>query len=84
MNRRLDSWFLAGAGVLFGLFLLNIFAGKAALLFETKPIIAIGDVGEFLILFAAVIFFVVVILHREAEESISTTKSAGEEEGDTQ
>ena len=84
MNRKLDTWFLAGAGVLFGLFLLNILAGKAALLFETKPIIATGDVGEFLILFAAVIFFVIVILHREAEESISITKSTDEEKEEAQ
>ena len=83
MNKRSDVWFLIIAGALFGLFLLNIFQGKAALLFDTEPILTIGDVGEFLILLAAVIFFIIVVLHREAQESALETKSANNADEET-
>lgn len=76
MKIRSDIWFLVIAGVLFGLFLLNIFMGKAALVFNIKPILAISDVGEFLILLGAVVFFVIEVLRRESRESDIKTKSA--------
>ena len=82
MNKRFDIWFLVSAGVLFGLFLLNIFLGKAALLLDMEPILTIGDVGEFLILLAAVICFVIVVLRRESQESDAKTKSANDTEED--
>lgn len=83
MNKRSDIWFLVSAGVLFGLFLLNIFLGKAALVFEMEPILLIGDVGEFLILLAAVIFFIIVVLHREAQQSAWGTESANNADEET-
>ena len=82
MKNRSDTLFLVSAGVLFGLFLLNIFLGKAALVFGINPILSLGDVGEFLILLAAVICFMIVVLHREYEESIVKTKSANAAEED--
>jgi hypothetical protein len=82
VKKRSHIWFLVSASVLFALFLLNILLGKAALLFEMEPILSIGDVGEFLILLAAVIFFVMEVLRREYQESALITKSGnnGEEE----
>jgi hypothetical protein len=82
MKKRSDTWFLVSAGVLFGLFLLNIFVGKAALLFDMEPILTIGDVGEFVILLAAVICFVIVVLHLELQQSDVNTKSANNAEED--
>ena len=82
MKKRSDIWFLVSAGLLFGVFLLNIFLGKAALVFDTEPIISVGDVGEFLLLLAAVICFIIVVLHREYMGSIVKTKSADSAEED--
>lgn len=82
MKNGSDIWCLVSAGVLFGLFLLNIFVGKAALLFDMEPILTIGDVGEFLILLAAVICFVIVVLRLESQESDVKTKSANNAEED--
>ena len=82
MKKSSDTWFLASAGILFGVFLLDIFLGKAALELDMEPIISVGDVGEFLLLLAAVICFVVVVLHREYEETIVKTQSADAAEED--
>ena len=69
MNKKSNIWFLVSASVLFGLFVLNILLGKAALQLDMEPIISIGDVGEFLLLLAAVVCFVIVVLHRESQKS---------------
>ena len=82
MKKSSDTWFLASAGILFGLFLLNIILGKAALTFDTEPILSLGDVGEFLILLAAVICFIIVVLHRESKNLDLNTKSANSAEED--
>ncbi len=82
MKKRFDIWFLVSAGVLFGLFLLNIFLGKLALMFDMKPILTLGDVGEFLILLAAVICFMIVVLHMESQQTHVKTKSANNAEED--
>ena len=82
MKNRSDTWFLVSAGVLFGLFLLNIFLGKAALIFDMKPIVTLGDVGEFLILLAAVVCFVIVVLRMESQQNYLKTKSADNAEED--
>lgn len=82
MNKKSDRLFLVAAGALFGLFLLNIFLGKAALAFNMEPILNIGDVGEFLLLLTAVIFFIIVVLHREKLESNLNSKSAIDAEKD--
>ena len=82
MNKRLDTLFLVSAGILFLLFLLNIFLGKAALVFNMEPIFTVGDVGEFLILLAAVICFMIEVLRLESQKSGDKTKSANAAEED--
>jgi hypothetical protein len=76
MSTRADFWYLVAAGALFGLFVLDVLLGKAALHFEFEPILKLGDVGEFLTLLAAVIFFIIEVLRRESEEIDLKTKSA--------
>ena len=76
MRTRADVWWLTATGVLFGLFLLNVLLGKAALLYGFESILQIGDVGEFLILFAAVVCFVIEVLRSELQEAGLKTKSA--------
>ncbi len=76
MRAGLDFWFRVCAGVFFGLFLLNIFLGKAAWVFGMELILTVGDVGEFLLLLAAVTCFMIEVLRRESQQSDVTTKSA--------
>jgi len=83
IRNRVDILFLFATGALFGLFLLNVLLGKAALQFEFEPILQIGDVGEFLLLLAAVICFVIEILRRERQETDLKTKSANAAEEET-
>ena len=80
MSTRADFWYLVAAGELFGLFVLDVLVGKAALHYEFEPMLKLGDVGEFLVLLAAVIFFVIEVLRRESEETDLKTKSANEAE----
>lgn len=82
MKKRSDIWWLVSAVLLFGLFLLNIFLGKAALTFDMEQILTLGDVGEFLVLLAAVICFVIEVLRRESKNSDAITKSANSAEED--
>lgn len=56
--------FLAAAGVLFAIFVLNVTMGSMT----GMPVL--GIVGEMLLLFAASIAFVVAILRREAQEKL--------------
>ena len=70
-----DIGFLVITGVLFGLFILDILLGKMALVFDTEPILSAGDVGEFLLLLAAVIFFVIEVLRQESQQSNAKTQS---------
>lgn len=56
--------FLAAAGVLFAIFVVNVSMGSVT----GSPMI--GIVGEMLLLFAASIAFVVAILKREAQEKL--------------
>ena len=83
MRKRFDIWCLVSAGILFGLFLLNIFLGKAALLLDMEPILTVGDVGEFLILLAAVICFIIEVLRLESQKADLKTKSANTAEEET-
>ncbi len=82
MKKRADILFLASAGVLFGLFLLNIFLGKAALVFGMEPVMTVGDVGEFLLLLAAVICFMIEVLRQESQRSGPKTQSTSATEED--
>ena len=57
---------LLGAGVLFAVFIVNIVVGKVAVLGGATTVPGLGDIGEFLVLFAAVILFMIGCLAREA------------------
>ena len=57
---------LIAAGVLFAVFAVNIVVGKVAVLGGATTVPGLGDVGEFLVLFAAVILFMIGCLAREA------------------
>ena len=57
---------LLGAGILFAVFAVNIVVGKVAVLGGATTVPGLGDVGEFLVLFAAVILFIIGCLAREA------------------
>ncbi len=76
MKTKTNRWFLYSSGLLFGLFLLNVLLGKAALVFEMKLTFLLGDVGEFVILLAAVVCFVAEALRRESQEVANDTESA--------
>ena len=84
MSTRADFWYLVAAGALFGLFVLDVLLGKAALTYEFEPILKLGDVGEFLTLLAAVILFMIEVLRRESEEIDLKTKSANAAEEENQ
>ena len=76
MSTRADFWYLVAAGGLFGLFVLDVLVGKFALQNGSEPFLKLGDVGEFLVLLAAVVLFIIEVLRREAEETDLKTKSA--------
>ncbi len=56
---------LIGAGALFAVFAVNIVVGKVAVLGGATTVPGLGDVGEFLVLFAAVVLFIAACLARE-------------------
>jgi hypothetical protein len=66
MSKRTGNWWLIVSGLLFGFYCLNVAIGKLALLFDKEPLITIGDVGEFAILFSAVICLVITMLIKES------------------
>lgn len=65
MSKRIGYWWLIGSGLLFGFYSLNVAMGKIALISNQQPLFSLGDVGEFVVLFAAVICFVIAMLERE-------------------
>jgi hypothetical protein len=76
MRTGADIWYLSAAGVFFGLFVLDVLLGKAALAYGFEPILKLGDVGEFLMLLAAVICFMIEALRCESKQAGSKTKPA--------
>ena len=66
MSIKPGTGWLVLASLLFMLFIANILLGKAALAPDFETPLKLGDVGEFLVLFAAVICFVAGVLRREA------------------
>ena len=56
---------LLAAAILFLVFVANIVIGKIAVLGGATVVPGLGDVGEFLVLFAAVVLFIVACLSRE-------------------
>lgn len=67
MSKANGHWWLLTSGLLFAFYCVNVGVGKIALMLGKKPLFSIGDVGELLVLFAAVICFVVTMLEREAQ-----------------
>ena len=65
MNARFALW---GAGILFVIFAANIVIGKIAILGGATTVPGLGDVGEFLVLFAAVVLFIAACVARERAE----------------
>jgi hypothetical protein len=70
-NKAGNRWLIA-SGLLFGLYCLNVALGKLASGSGEAPLFSLGDVGEFLVLFAAVLCFVVTMLEREAFSQADT------------
>jgi len=71
MTQKLGSRWLIASGLLFGLYCLNVAVGKLAIGSGEPPFFSLGDVGEFMVLFAAVLCFVVTMLEREAQRDAS-------------
>ena len=67
MSKQIGHWWLVSSGLLFGIYCLNVAIGKIALLSDKKPFFSMGDIGEFIVLFAAVICLVITMLEREAQ-----------------
>jgi hypothetical protein len=67
MSKRTGHWWLVSSGLLFGFYCLNVALGKFALVTDQGPLFSMGDVGEFVVLFAAVICFVITMLERESQ-----------------
>ncbi len=68
MNQKAGNLWLICAGLLFGLYCLKVVVGKFALVGEGQNLFSINDIGEFLILFAAVICLVVAMLIKELNQ----------------
>ena len=67
MSKQVGSMWLIGSGLLFGLYCLNVILGKLAAGSGEGPLFSMGDVGEFMLLFASVICLIVTMLQREAQ-----------------
>ena len=67
MSKRTGHWWLVSSGLLFGFYCLNVALGKFALVTDQEPLFSMGDVGEFVVLFAAVVCFVITMLERESQ-----------------
>jgi len=60
---------LLAAAILFLVFVANIVIGKIAVLGGATTVPGLGDVGEFLVLFAAVVLFIAACLARERAQN---------------
>jgi len=65
---KAGRWPLIVSATLFTIFVVTLLAGKASTLFDDGPRLHLGDVPEFLLMFASVIAFVICVLLREASE----------------
>ncbi len=66
MTEKSGNGWLIGSGLFFGFYCLNVGLGKLALGSEQEPLISLGDVWEFAVLFAAVICLVIAMLLKES------------------
>ena len=67
-NSKAGRWPLIISATLSTIFVAALLVGKGSTLFEGGPRLHLGDVPEFLLLFASVIAFVICVLRREAVE----------------
>lgn len=65
-GQRGGRWALWASAGFFGLYVVNVLSGKISSVTDIQNLINLGDVGEFVTLFAAAICFVVATLRREA------------------
>jgi hypothetical protein len=72
-NSKAGRWPVIISVTLFTIFVVTVLAGKASTLFDDSPRLFLGDVPEFLILFASVIAFVICVLCREAARDGSSS-----------
>ena len=69
---RVALWLALG---LFVVFIINVVAGKIAVLGGATTLPGLGDVGEFLVLFVAVLLFIVACLARETAATDSENQN---------
>ena len=74
-GRTAGRWTLLAAGALFLVFVANIVIGKMAVLEGATEVPGLGDVGEFLVLFATVVLFIVTCLNRERAADARQSKA---------
>ena len=72
MPGRIALW---GAAALFIVFAGNIVIGKIAILGGATTVPGLGDVGEFLVLFAAVVLFIAACVDRERAQDQSQNQN---------
>ncbi len=72
MPGRIALW---GAAFLFLIFAGNIVIGKIAILGGATTVPGLGDVGEFLVLFAAVVLFIAACVDRERAQDESQNQN---------
>lgn len=85
MGRILKSKALLVSALLFAIFIVNVIYGKLAVLGGATTTPGLGDVGEFLVLFAAVVLFIAACLRREADaEGENQIKTNEEGVGDVE
>lgn len=65
------------AALALALYVADVLLGKAGIVFKFVPPFRLGEVGEFLVVLAAMVFFVTGLL---AEAGVPSNKSATEEE----
>lgn len=65
-NSKAGRWPLIVSAVLFAVFVITVLVGKVSIVLDDVPRFHVGDVPEFLLLFASVIAFVICVLLREA------------------
>ncbi len=75
MKTSSNKKYLIIAGVLFAIFLTNIFASKIVLELDIKSLPFIDYIWEFLILLMSALFFVVAILNEESQLKYKATKT---------
>ena len=64
----MERGFFAASTLLLGAYAFVVLAGKAGSLLKFEPPFSLGDIGEFLVVLAAMVLFVTGLMLREARE----------------